>query len=304
MEVKFKKNLTTLRRAKNFSQEQLAEKLDVSRQSVGKWESGEAYPEMKMLLQICDFFAVSLEDLVHGDVSAPDHNLRKQYEKVFTHRARFVATGVASIVIGVAFLLGLLAIFGSDNEPVAIAGAAALMLFIAVGVMLFIMTGNAVERFEKSHEKLPTTLYKPEETETKISRHQAGLAVGVSLIIVGVAVLLTLLAIFGENNETVAVAGAATMMLFIDIGTSVITYNALQKGKYDIAKYNLEHSKEYLAKNRKIGMISGIIMMSATAIFLLFGFLCKAWNIAWIIFPICGIACGIISVALHHGDQN
>ena len=78
MEVKFKKNLTTLRRAKNFSQEQLAEKLDVSRQSVGKWESGEAYPEMKMLLQICDFFAVSLEDLVHGDVSAPDHDLRKQ----------------------------------------------------------------------------------------------------------------------------------------------------------------------------------------------------------------------------------
>lgn len=304
MEVKFKKNLTTLRRAKNLSQEQLAEKLDVSRQSVGKWESGEAYPEMKMLLQICDFFGVNLEDLVHGDVSTPDSNLRRQYEKVFTHRARFIATGVASIIIGVAFLLGLLAIFGSNNETVAIAGTAALMLFIAVGVTLFIMTGNAVERFEKSHEKLPTTLYKSSEIETKISRHQAGLAVGVGLIILGVALLLTLIAIFGSDNEQVAIAGAATMMLFIAIGASVATYNALQKGKYDIARYNLEHSKEYLAKNHKISMVSGIIMMSATAVFLIFGFLCRAWNVAWIIFPICGIACEIISVAMHHGDQN
>ena len=219
MEIKFKKNLTTLRRAKNLSQEQLAEKLDVSRQSVGKWESGEAYPEMKMLLQICDFFGVSLEDLVHGEVGAPDHNLRRQYEKVFAHRARFIATGVASSILGVAFLLGLLAILGSENE-------------------------------------------------------------------------------------TVAIAGAAIMMLFIAIGASVATYNALQKGKFDLARYNLEHSKEYLAKNRKIGMISGIIMMSATAVFLLLGFFCEAWNIAWIIFPICGIACGIIFVAMHHGEEN
>ena len=46
-------NLKKLRKDNNMSQEDLAEKLGVSRQSVSKWESGQAYPEMDKVLQLC-----------------------------------------------------------------------------------------------------------------------------------------------------------------------------------------------------------------------------------------------------------
>ena len=46
-------NLKRIRKDNNLSQEQLAEKLGVSRQSVSKWENGEAYPEMDKVLQLC-----------------------------------------------------------------------------------------------------------------------------------------------------------------------------------------------------------------------------------------------------------
>ena len=54
--MKFGDNLRNLRKSKKMSQEKLAEKVGVSRQSVSKWETGEAYPEMNHILILCDIF--------------------------------------------------------------------------------------------------------------------------------------------------------------------------------------------------------------------------------------------------------
>ena len=62
-------NLQFLRKKSEITQEQLAEKLEVSRQSVSKWESDAAYPEMDKIIQICDLFHVGMDDLVRKDVS-------------------------------------------------------------------------------------------------------------------------------------------------------------------------------------------------------------------------------------------
>ena len=64
----FKDNLQYLRGSHNMTQEQLAMLIGVSRQSVSKWESEKAYPEMDKLLMLCDMFGVSLDYLVMGDV--------------------------------------------------------------------------------------------------------------------------------------------------------------------------------------------------------------------------------------------
>ena len=55
-----------LRNKKNISQEDLAEVLDVSRQSISKWENDKAYPEMTRLLFMSDYFDVSLDYLMRG----------------------------------------------------------------------------------------------------------------------------------------------------------------------------------------------------------------------------------------------
>lgn len=67
--MKFCEKLQKLRKEKGYSQEELADLLEVSRQSVSKWESGTTYPEMDKLLSLCKIFGVTLDDLTNDEVS-------------------------------------------------------------------------------------------------------------------------------------------------------------------------------------------------------------------------------------------
>lgn len=64
--------LTALRRGRGLSQEQLAEKLGVTRQSVSKWESGAALPELNKLVALSEFFDVSVDYLVKDYLEEPE----------------------------------------------------------------------------------------------------------------------------------------------------------------------------------------------------------------------------------------
>ena len=62
--MEFNNKLYELRKQKGFSQEELANRLNVSRQTVSKWEVGESAPDMEKLVAISDLFEVSLDELV------------------------------------------------------------------------------------------------------------------------------------------------------------------------------------------------------------------------------------------------
>ncbi len=66
--MKFGDNLRRLRKSKKLSQEDLAEKVRVSRQSVSKWETGDAYPEMNNILELCKIFHCHINDLVNDSI--------------------------------------------------------------------------------------------------------------------------------------------------------------------------------------------------------------------------------------------
>ncbi len=70
--MKFGENLYNLRKSAKMSQEKLAEKMNVSRQSVSKWENGESYPEMEKIMKLCSIFHCKINDLVHEDMSDID----------------------------------------------------------------------------------------------------------------------------------------------------------------------------------------------------------------------------------------
>jgi transcriptional regulator with XRE-family HTH domain len=65
--MKFGDNLKEIRKSKNISQEELAEELGVSRQSVSKWETGENYPSMQNIVCLCTIFKCKMNDIVHED---------------------------------------------------------------------------------------------------------------------------------------------------------------------------------------------------------------------------------------------
>ena len=81
--MKFCEKLQKLRKEKNMSQEQLADLLDVSRQSVSKWESGTTYPEMDKLLSLCKIFDVTLDDLTNDEVT--DKDLKEKTKSNFSN---------------------------------------------------------------------------------------------------------------------------------------------------------------------------------------------------------------------------
>lgn len=66
--MKFDENLYNLRKTQKISQEKLAEKIGVSRQSVSKWENGTAYPEMNRIFELCKIFHCKLNDLVNDNI--------------------------------------------------------------------------------------------------------------------------------------------------------------------------------------------------------------------------------------------
>ncbi|WP_438836112.1 helix-turn-helix domain-containing protein [Streptococcus pluranimalium] len=80
--MKFHNRLVDLRNSKKLSQEELAEKLYVSRQTISNWERGRTYPDINSLLLIATFFDVSLDNLIKGDVDIMKHQVdQSQFKK-------------------------------------------------------------------------------------------------------------------------------------------------------------------------------------------------------------------------------
>lgn len=70
--MEFNNKLYELRKQKGFSQEELAHRLNVSRQTISKWEVGESSPDMEKLIAISDLFEISLDELVLGKAPQKD----------------------------------------------------------------------------------------------------------------------------------------------------------------------------------------------------------------------------------------
>ncbi|MDE5984439.1 MAG: helix-turn-helix domain-containing protein [Eubacterium sp.] len=96
--MKFNENIRNLRKEKGLSQEHLAEKLGVTRQTISKWENGAAMPNLKKLTEIADFFNVSMDTILGMEIenkssvkssSADDNNSysnENNYNKEYTNQ--------------------------------------------------------------------------------------------------------------------------------------------------------------------------------------------------------------------------
>lgn len=90
--MNFSEKLLTLRKANNLTQEQLAEKLDVSRQSISKWESGQATPELEKIVVMSAIFDVTTDYLLKSseidDLSVKTEMLEKQQQMMLVREQK------------------------------------------------------------------------------------------------------------------------------------------------------------------------------------------------------------------------
>ena len=309
--MKFSENLHALRKRDKITQEALADKLGVSRQSVSKWETGEAYPETDKLIALSDLFQVSLDELVRGkfETENTETEVIKDDIGYATHMDAFsikIAVGVLLILIGVAVCVALSGYSEIKGEIVTIVGVVILLLLIAAAVFLFIVAGIAHSKFISEHPEVGNVI--PQEKVSAFNKKfPVAMATLVSGIIVAVVFLIVLTALLdngtiSSTDTNAAICYVVSAFLFI-LGVIVcgLVYFGIQHTKYNISEYNKEAKEEVnpSARSRLESAISSAVMLSATAIFLFIGFIWDLWHPAWVVFPIGGIICGIASVILN-----
>ena len=120
--MRFGENLKNLSKIKKLSQEKLAEKVGVSRQSISKWECGEAYPEMDNILILCEIFNCKLNDLIHEDLTdinslGEDVKMnivkfkKEKQEKVKgLSKAIYIIAEIGKVIVSIAIVMALIGI--------------------------------------------------------------------------------------------------------------------------------------------------------------------------------------------------
>ena len=115
VKMEFHNKLYNLRKQKGLSQEELANRLNVSRQTISKWEVGDSTPEMEKLIAISDLFGISLDELVMDkapvkteEVSAKSELISELTEKVLTDDNKKKAKKglkIAAYIVGALLLI-------------------------------------------------------------------------------------------------------------------------------------------------------------------------------------------------------
>lgn len=297
----FSENLQNLRKINNMSQEQLAEKLEVSRQAVSKWESGTGYPETEKLILICDIFDCSMDTLVKGKITVDTTGERKKYENLQNKFSKGISLGTGIILFGTTLLLYFAGLSGESKTPellknhYGILGVTILLICVLISLPIFITVGISQDNFKKKNPKL-SNFYSEDEIDKFNTKFIIGIATGVSLMLIGTILLIVLYGMNLVNGNSII--PVVVLMSFVTIAVPILSYCGTQKDKYDIEKYNAENSEEGKKRNVKAEKICGSIMLTATAIFLSAGLIFNLWKVCWVVFPIGGILCGIVSTIL------
>ena len=289
----FSDNLQYLRTRQNLTQEQLAEKLDVSRQSVSKWESSLSFPEMDTILKLCDLFSVSLDTLLRGDAAAEAQADTAGYDKHMNTFTWQVTLSIVGIIAGVALMVGALAL-GLPEEL----STVLFLLILTVAVVVLIAGGIQHDNFCKRYPVIPD-FYTQEEKDAFHRKLVWLIAGGVGAILFGVIAMLLFFSVFPEE-EPYELAAAAVFLIIVAGAVGAFVYGGMQDEKYKVWKYNRDNSPTPEAKARLnlIGVVCACIMLAATAVYVGLGLTMEMWSTAWWLFPVGGILCGIAHVVL------
>jgi transcriptional regulator with XRE-family HTH domain len=286
--MSFSENLQYLRKKEELTQEQFAERLDISRQAVSKWESGQSYPEMDKLLQISEIFHCDLTQLVQGDVSIPDAEDAHGYDQ-FMNRYSYMITGAVSLILSALTLMSFLE--GVVNEDIL---SIFFIAFVAAAVAIMVVSRVNREYFVKRYPEIQN--FYTEEVQLAFNRRFAvAIASGICLILFGICIDIAmdmLIIAYGDQLSN------GIFLLCVTIAAGLFTYFGMQKDKYNIEKYNKKSSGNVTRGKTLTGKTCGVIMLLATAVFFYLGLVHNMFHISWVAFIIGGIFCAIAAIVL------
>ena len=314
--------ITEERKRNGWSQEELAEKLGVSRQAVSKWESAGSVPDLQRIIQLADLFGVTTDYLLKDEIvesievpctsisseeTKPLRRVSMEEANIFLDMKRKSAPTIANATLMCIIspvLLILLSTMADDHvlnisEAVA-AGVGLVFLFgmIAAAVFMFITSGMRESHMEHLEKESFETEYGvsgmvKEKRNSYESIFTRGIAIGVVLCILSVVPLV----VVGIMDAPDYVCGifTALLLIIVAVGVNMIIRVSIVKSSYDILLQEGEFSKEEKRAKRKLDPFAGIYWCLATAIYLGWSFWTMKWHFTWIVWPVAGVLFAAVS---------
>ena len=305
----FADKLILLRKKAGWSQEELAEQMNVTRQSVSKWEGAQSVPDLDKMIRLSELFGVSTDYLLKDEIEQAEHinssNDMPSLKRVSMEEANAflsVKSRTAKTIAYAAFLCILspiaLLILGAISESTSgglsedIAGGIgmiALIIFVAIAAVMFISSGSKTapfaylekEKFETEYGvsgmvKERKAKYKDLHTKNNI----AGTCLCITALIP---------AIIDVDNDLFLIIMLSFSFIIAGIGVICFIKTGIIWASYEKLLQEGEYSKENKEKPSIAVAVYTAYWVIATAVYVGYSLSSNNWGQSWIIWVVAGV---------------
>lgn len=291
------------RKKNGWSQEELANKLGVSRQAVSKWESAGSIPDLQRILQMSELFGVTTDYLLKDEIEEEPLNEytetntikvsmeeANQYLDMKSKGSRIVANATSLCILSPVPLI-VLGTMTEDHTLVGF-GLVFLLILIAIAVYLFVNYGLRESHMQHLEKEIFETEYgvsgmvreRRDKYEPTFTRN---IAIGVVLCIL--SVIPTIMAGVMEVEDYMSGISVGLLLIIVSIGVNILIRAGMIKSSYDTLLQEGEYTIEEKHLKKKTGAFLGAYWCLMVAIYLGWSFWTNNWKFTWIIWPVAGV---------------
>ena len=324
----FADKLILLRKKAGWSQEELAEQMDVTRQSVSKWEGAQSVPDLDKMLRLAELFGVSTDYLLKDELEEAEYigssidtpsvkhvsmEEANAFLAVKARTAQTIAYAAFLCIVSPIALLLLEAVSestaGGLKEDAAVGiGMTVLIIFAAIAAVLFIVSGSKTAPFAYLEKEIFEPEYgvsgmvKGHKARYKNS-HTKYTAAGTCLCI---AALLPLFAggIINADNDLLLTAMLSLSIFIAGIGVFCFIKTGIIWASYEKLLQEGEYSKENKKNPPKAGAVYIAYWMIATAVYLGYSFLSNNWGRSWIVWVVAAVIFPAVTAITNAFDKK
>ena len=309
----FADKLTKLRKKAGWSQEELAEQMNVTRQSVSKWEGAQSVPDLEKMIRLSNLFGVSTDYLLKDEIEDTDGILPSDDMSVIRRVSMEEANAFLSIKattsksIALATFLCILSpicllILGAISEVSEYAladnvaggiGMIVLLLLVTMAVALFVSSDRKTAAYDYLEKEIFETEYGVSGMVSSLKKqynetHTRNNIIGAGLCIMA---LIPLFAgtIFNDESELLLTIMLSSSFIIAGIGVVFFISSGIVWASYEKLLQEGDYSKEK-KKNQSIATTISVIYWSiATAVYLGYSLSTNNWGYSWVILVVAAV---------------
>lgn len=305
--------IINLRKKNSWSQEELAEKLGVSRQSISKYEGAQSIPDMDKILKLSKIFGVTTDYLIKDEIEDPEF-LDEDYEESKTRKvsmemasdylalkeisAKNLALGVSLCIISPILLVILSQAYESLLLPVSenvVVGLSltVLFLFIIAAVGIFVREGMTLKKYEFIESEAIDTDYgvdgmardRMEKFHDSFVKNNI---IGILLIVASVLPLFIGM-IFSAEDMVMAIS-TAFLLALVALGVNFLLRANIPMGALKALLEEEDFTRKNKELKKKADPFISAYWILMVAIYLGYSFATNNWDRSWIIWPVAGVS--------------